>query len=229
MDYVSYESYYLTDAELMVLLAGGGRTKWYGLAQAERSVQTGTIDDIHVILARLYQNEWITWEENKAVLLEPIRSIVKVLVQAQVCINVRKNGSRLSLRSHYIHENQVVFVERSQREAGMLRLTKICWEEWLELLSQESFFPEQLWEPAGQMPFYDCSLESGKTLLECCGEPGVYSGFERVDADSGKITERLMVKETDFVYVLHLQKEELSVCSKCEYAAWAEILQRWSS
>lgn len=223
MDYVTYESYYIKDEELHVLLAGSGKRTWYGLAQTESHDQIKKISDIHTILAGLYQKEYISFEMDKVVIQEPMYSMIQVLLYAEVCINARSD--RIPMRCHYIYKDQVLFVERSQREQNMLRLTMICCKEWLELLFQESYFPENLWDRVGEMPSYSEVLESEKTLLECCMESGFYSGFEKVDSNSGKVTERLFVKEQDFVYTLYLQKKNLSICREC--SCWREILQQW--
>lgn len=223
MDYVTYESYYIKDEELHILLAGSGKRSWYGLAQTEPHDQIKNIADIHTILAGLYQKEYISFEKDKVVILEPMYSMIQILLYAKVCINARSD--RNPMRCHYIYKDQVLFVERSQREQNMLRMTMLCCKEWLDLLFQESYFPENLWERAGEIPSYGGVLESEKTLLDCCMESGFYSGFEKVDCNFAKVTERLFVKEQDFVYTLYLQKQNLSICR--EGSCWREILQQW--
>lgn len=225
MDYVSYESYYIKDEELHVLLAGIGKCTWYGLTDTQTHEPIKNIDDIHRILAGLYQKEYITWAMDKVVILEPIYSMIQVMLHAKVCMNARIMNNRIPLRCHYFYRDQVLFMERSQRENNMLRLTMIGYREWMDLLFQESYFPENVWDRVGEIPAFDQVLESEKTLLECCLDNECYAGFEKVDINSGKVIERLFVRELNFVYTLLLQQENLSICR--EYSCWREILQQW--
>lgn len=227
MDYVSYESYYIKDEELHILLAGIGKKTWYGLAQTGSSDPIEKTEDIHRILAGLYQKEYITWEMDRVVILEPVYSMLQVLLYAKVCINARIMSERGPLRCHYFYGDQVLFMERSQREQNMLRMTMLCRKDWLKILVQESYFPENIWDRDGEMPFCSSVLESEESLLENCMESGIYAGFEKVDINSGKVTERLFIREQDFVYTLLLQKKNLSTCR--EYSCWMEILQHWVS
>ncbi|MDE6957736.1 MAG: hypothetical protein K2O96_06525 [Lachnospiraceae bacterium] len=224
MVYESIESYYLTDDELYVLLAGNGREKWYGFSQENNPEQIKRVDDIHKILAGLYQKDAIRWKGEKAVLVEPFLSMVQALVRAKVCVNVKKIQEAHSLRSHYFYDNRVVFLERSQRQEDTLRITQMNIEGWMDYIEEEGYFPDHIQGGESKEPYPGIGWERNSDV---CAIEDAHSVFEKTDTDTGRVSERLFVKEQGLSSFLYLQMEGRWIRSVCKRSNWTEILKKW--
>ena len=60
------ESIYMTEEELLVLLAGKGKRYWYGIDSREEEEQRNPFkkEDLYRILGDLYQKEYVEWDQN---------------------------------------------------------------------------------------------------------------------------------------------------------------------
>lgn len=224
MSYEPIESYYLTDYELYVLLAAYGKEKWYGFSQEKQGDWIRSVNDMHEILARLYQKGVIRWKGKKAVLTEPFLPMIQTLVRARVCVNARKLQERHSLSSHYFYDGQVVFLERSQRQADTLRLTQMHLGSWFDYLEEEGYFPDHIQDGDDKEIFINMQPE--KEFSSC--EKDAYAVLEKTDTWTGRILERLFVVEKGLACLLYLQKEGVWLCSTCQRPNWSDILKAWA-
>lgn len=224
MSYEPIESFYLTDYELYVLLAGKGREQWYGFSQEKQGDGIRSVNDMHGILAQLYQKGVIRWKGKKAVLTEPFLPMIQTLVHARVCVNARKLQGGHSPSSHYFYDGQVVFLERSQRQADTLRLTQMHMGAWLDYMEEEGYFPDHIQDGDSEKFFFN--IQPGRDFSSC--EKDAYAVLEKTDTRTGRILERLFVEEKGLTSLLYLQREGVWLCSTCQRPNWSDILKAWA-
>jgi hypothetical protein len=144
MAYGEYESYYIKEEELKMLLAGLGMQQWYGLTSNSRRKQEKekNKEDIFRLLTSLYQKEYIEWSNEKVEILEPVASLVMILKKAHHCIQIEVSGENDFLLGCYAAPEGIILLEKSQREPDMLRFSQ--WEEtgFVEHLKECGIFPE---------------------------------------------------------------------------------------
>ncbi|MDO5410940.1 MAG: hypothetical protein Q4F21_10905 [Lachnospiraceae bacterium] len=163
MEKTGYESFYLAENELLVLLAGKGVKSWYGLSLGiNRYAETEFFEKwLYPVLAKLYQKGYVDWEDGMVAIREPIDSMINGLANAAFCMTAEKAGSQKKIC--YFIPQGAVLLEKSQREADMLRLTCLDKEEFLSELWEEGYFPENgVW--VGDCRFHFHAVSDGRLV-----------------------------------------------------------------
>lgn len=146
MGYGEYESYFVREEEMNLILAGAGVTKWYGLTSGSRVLREKvmvTKEDVYRILAGLYQKEYIEWENGAVRFLEPVNTMVVVLKNAKHFIQIESGQQEGFLKGCYFSRGKIVLLEKSILETDMLKFS--LWEEkdFLAYLWETGIFPEE--------------------------------------------------------------------------------------
>lgn len=216
---MSEESYYFEDEELYVLLAGFGKSKWYGFGNHRNEKQTWTINDIFTVLAKLYQKNVVTWENGKVVVIEPFNSIMQILSNSAVCITVKKEESITPALDCYFHRGCAVIIERSQRQEKMLKVMYLFSQDICCYLQEEKYIPVALPEESSINMENRTSYEKVKGII--------YSIFEKRCVDNGILMEKLIVKEAGSETFFELQKEGRIRYFPACLKKWQDILEEW--
>ena len=157
MDYGEYESCYIREEELWLLLAGGGVEQCYlpaggfsedradqtedGAESEEVPGQTGgsrrsrgpgamSGEDVYRILAGLYKKSYIEWENGAVRLQEPALSLAELIRDARWCLQMEmetENPEIPAIKGCYGRAGRRVLLERSPRESETLRFS--LWKE----------------------------------------------------------------------------------------------------
>ena len=109
------ESYYIEGKELELLLAGVKMKAWYGLslrpAEGEDPV---TREDIHRILAGLYQKGYVSWDENVIRMQKPVSDLIRIMKDADSCIRIEWNREEEPLLMIYRSGDRSALLEESR-------------------------------------------------------------------------------------------------------------------
>lgn len=143
------ESIYMTEEELLVLLAGKGKRYWYGIDSREEEEQRNPFkkEDLYRILGDLYQKEYVEWDQNMVKINESMDPMMQVLIGAECCVRAENEKDK---RIYYFDSSGIVMMEKSQRENGMLRLTLLEKAEFFISLREAEFLPEDSLEPESE-------------------------------------------------------------------------------
>ncbi|HCT91644.1 MAG TPA: hypothetical protein DF613_09755 [Lachnospiraceae bacterium] len=162
MGYGEYESYYIREEELLLLLAGQGMTgcclpagtdtreaendarETEAAASAESEINSR--EDVYRILAGLYKKSYIEWEGDAVRLLEPAASLVRLIRDAGWCLQIEgdaDNADGPTVKGCYGAGSRRVLLETSPMETGMLRFSLWKAEDLLEHLWEAGLFPEE--------------------------------------------------------------------------------------
>lgn len=145
MAYGDYETYYIKEEELKLLLAGIGMTKWYGLSSGRRRGQEKekSKEELYALLLSLYQKGYIEWKQEGVQLLWPVSQVAEILKKASGCVQVKAGGEEGILMGLYYATEGFVLLEVSQREPGMLRFSLWEEEELMTHFEEIGLFPEE--------------------------------------------------------------------------------------
>lgn len=141
---MNYESYYITEKEFYLLLAGKGISRWYGLSMDPRGeiTQNAKMEDLHRILASLYQKNLVSWNEGR-VKMEPFAAeMMKILMVSTCCMHLTVEGTGEQI-AFYFQGNMAVMVEISQTDLGSLRVSILSQRDVIEVCQDYSVFPEE--------------------------------------------------------------------------------------
>lgn len=139
MGYAEYENYYINEEGLKLVLAGIGVESLYGFSKTEDQDEV-TKEDVNKLLAYLYQEGYVTWEEGNIRLLEPLNSLAEILVKAVNCIMIEREESS---KVCYCGGDKVLVTEWGNQDQDKLRFS--IWEspEFMESLWDAEVFPEE--------------------------------------------------------------------------------------
>lgn len=137
-----YEIYYIRENGLKLLLAGLGQHGWYGLFSVKISPDSNTdagYAAVHSILADLYQNGVIDWDDAKAAVQvrQPYAGMLSAMLEEKRCITVQMPEESAFVRCCYISDSAVVMTQKSRREDRMLGMSQLTVQGWLHLLEKD--------------------------------------------------------------------------------------------
>ena len=116
------ESYYIEGRELELLLAGASMKSWFGLSlRAEGEGDSLTQEDIHRILAGLYQKGYVSWDQKVIRLQKPVSDLVRILKDADSCIKIEWNREEEPLLLIYRDGDRSALLEESRTDSRSYR------------------------------------------------------------------------------------------------------------
>lgn len=114
MSFENNESYIIRGEELELLLAGAHMDSWYGIPVTDSpDPKEMTREKINAILAGLYQKEYISWEGDQVLVLEPVRSLVRIISRAPQCLRVDRKDPEAPVMMVYILKDRAAVLEES--------------------------------------------------------------------------------------------------------------------
>ena len=109
------ESYYIEGRELELLLAGVKMKAWYGLSlRPDGGEDSVTREDIHRILAGLYQKGYVSWDDEVIRMQEPVSDLVRILKEADSCMRIEWNREEEPLLMIYRAGDRFALLEESR-------------------------------------------------------------------------------------------------------------------
>lgn len=154
MAYGEYESYFIKEEELYLVLAGAGLTSWYGLTADHRRETDETLvttEDVNRILASLYQKNFVEWTGGMVNVLEPLSTLTEIIKRSKWCLQIEMPDSDVPLRGCYSYDDKVVMMEKSRWEQEILRFSIWEQESFIQYLWETGVFPEEEIEEDAQM------------------------------------------------------------------------------
>ena len=109
------EIYFIKAVELELLLAAAGLKSWYGIPIAGTTKNIKK-EDIHTILAGLYQKDYISWDDQSSVeivLKEPVASLTRTLRDATHCLKMELQDEEAPVVMVYTAGDKCLFLEES--------------------------------------------------------------------------------------------------------------------
>ena len=137
-------SYYMTEEEFYLLLAGKGIERWYGLTSDARGAQARQMDqrEIYRALTSLYQKELVSWKEDK-VHLEPFaEEMMGILLHSSCCMRYANPDSGEQM-IYYFYGNRAIMLEVSQTQRNTFRVSVCLQADVLERMLDDEIFPEE--------------------------------------------------------------------------------------
>lgn len=191
MSCVEYESYYIKQEELKILLAGAGITSWYGLWGREEAC---TAARQNRIVTELYRKGFVEFKENSVLVKKPVSTMLSVLTAGKECIVVTPGNPQYPVRCCYFSGDSVVLMEKSQRERDTVCLFLLTRAEWMQLLESEIGLMEEL------LPQEDVSCDTAwltwdRTDTECLKEPSVQWVFTFRSSRKEAVYARLLIQK----------------------------------
>ena len=189
-----YEIYYLKESEIRLMLAGLGRSMWYGLFSGPEAggepawTHTGTLNRI---LAGLHEKGAVDWQDRQTVIRQPFAGIFASMLESDTCVIMEAPG-RGPLRCCYLSGQWVVVTVKSQREAGTVGMCRLSVQEWLKLAETE------VWQ-----------LEEGQSLSLVCRGSGNGRIRRRIRIVREGIRTRRLEWDNGSPGVAHCMQEEL--------------------
>lgn len=138
MDFVEFESYYMKEEEVNLLLAGLDVPYIYGIASDTISGPLPQ-EKVNYILIALYQKDVIDWEAGNIVVKQPFSDILAVMSESRKCVVISGGSGEYAIRCCYVMEDKVVITEKSQREEGMLSISYFTFQEWITYIDGYAF------------------------------------------------------------------------------------------
>lgn len=216
MDYVTYESYYLTHDEMNFLLAGKGKKYWFGYIGSGRR-DIWTTDEVYKTTVDLYRKGFIRCEKGKVYVVEPMETLVKTVKEAKICILGRVLGRDLQVQCYYVHEGKVVLMERGKTRQDTIRLTLLDKEECLKLFYEEQFFPESVVEETEEKP------RRRKKPVQ-----SLYAMLQRINTDDTETTDSITVIEQGLYITMEVTKTgEEPWYAECKRSVWMKVMREW--
>ena len=139
MDYAGHEKYYIKEDALLFILAAIGIEDWYQFSDI-KCQEKASKEEINKLLARLYQESYVTWENGTIRLLEPLNTLAYIVKNSHYCVSIRME--RLSYYC-YCFKNKVLVIEPGKQDYDKLRFS--IWEKahFVEYLWSLGIFPEE--------------------------------------------------------------------------------------
>lgn len=195
MNELGNESYYITEKEFYLLLAGKGIKHWYGLLDNQKLLmQMDSKEDMYQILASLYQKEYVEWKNDIVKIMEPMASIMDALQKAHYCMVARKYEKTEKNMSYYFTSKNGILIEKSLRDDAAFRLTNLSKQELMN----------HIWEMFA-LPLENLMIEKDDSMtIESEEEMQKKVSFTLINVHSGIQIEAFSIMEAGlFNYILY--------------------------
>ena len=134
-----HEYYFIDTCELELLMAGALMKEWYGLSpRSDRDRQPLTEEEIHRILAGLYQKGYVTWEGETIKVKEPVSSLIRILKHAESCMKIVRNRETSPLLLAYRHGTTYALLEESCTDPDAYRFRILGKESMADYMKEEA-------------------------------------------------------------------------------------------
>lgn len=200
MGFVEIESHFMQIEELKFILAGLGVSSFFGVSVHKEQIPKK--EELNRILISLYQKDIIDWEDEKIAVKQPFADIFYVLSNCKKCVVVRGESGQGNTHCCYFWDNQVVVIEKSQREENSICITILQWDIWTSYI-EECVVAERMY-----------MSESNLLRLELCSSStGNLEGviFIKEQGLQTSLIESFSKKERSFPYDGELLKQRIEL------------------
>lgn len=217
MNQDGFETYYIKEKELFLLLAGKGMEHFYGIAtcSVKGKMSIPNKEQIHELLAGLYQKNYIEWEDQMVVIKEPINQYVEGIMGASVCMIVEEKEKTKPVSVFYFSKNGIILLESSMQQNEMLRLTSLKEDEFLNVLWELDCFPEE-----------ELLLESEEDSDHGWKEK---TEFTLRAVSDGRQIEKLIIREKGIFTQLIRKNEQENIKFSYKKEMCRDIFREWRS
>ncbi|MGN0290476.1 MAG: hypothetical protein ACI4C5_00985 [Lachnospiraceae bacterium] len=225
MDCEVGEYYYLKESEIKLLLAGLGVTQLYGIFTEEAKKKLEK-EELHKNMAKLYQEDWIDWENGKIAVKKPLSKILSVIEKSRRCIVIY--GKSQSVKCCYFTKEQVVMVEKSQREEETLCISYSTMHKWIAAVSEaieisEGFIDDVCKVQKTEQKFFQWK-EDTKIYLE---DESIKAVFCLQDSKKNYLYKRFLIQEKGLQTFFIAQSREKTVRNIYYRETLVKNLEKW--
>lgn len=221
MNCIANERFYLTSEELYVLLNAYKIKKWYGF---DISDDIKTLNDVNRVIAELYRKDIVKWENKKAVVLPPFDAFFNVIKNSRHCICKVSSNSEESVKMYYLHGKNVALFEAGSRKGEYL-ISMMSKGDLKINFENDGIFPEEIepFENIDSLPS-DYSDYGDKSPDECFKKGDVVCLLEKVDINSGKTVERVIIQDKGLTGFMYISNKSGSVCYPCRADTCCDVM-----
>ena len=208
------ESFYIKDVELFTVLASFGVENWYGLS-TDIDITGISESSQNEVISSLYQKGFITIEQDEIMLTEDFSSIIKTLINSKTFIYIRRWQKDDPVLLFYLANNSAVCVERSVNDENTLRINNSSIDQVMDLIVNDCI-GEDITRINDEYEYKEFSFTDELTE-ETIKDKNYTAVIEKFSTDTGKMINRLLVKDLDVCYQLIFQNEsETIVLNNCK-------------
>ena len=211
MDKNLAESFYIKDIELFTVLASFGVKKMYGI-NTDIDIKTISETSQNGIISSLYQKNYLSFEDDDLVLTKDFSEIVQTLIKADSFLYIRRWQNDIPALLFYLANNSAVCIERSINDDDTLKVNR-CGSDWIKDFIKNECIGEDIstidiTTECGEFSYID---ELSEKIIK---EKNYTAVIEKFSTDTGKMINRLVVKDLDVRYQLILQNEYETIILK---------------
>ena len=207
--------YSMDKTEFYVILAALGVREWYGFGVSDAEMP-GSCEDINRLLADLYQNEVISFDDEKLVLNKGYSEAFDVLKSAEKCVCAmggRENGTTVL---SYGSGGHMVMTEQDDTDSALMRFTVTSASAWPRMILRETMDLERITRGQVRVADEEVRTLTGRdmTAAEAALLPDVLAVYDMIDIHDGRTEERLTIREKGLLqYMVHDRagSEEIAV------------------
>ena len=218
--------------EFYVILAALGIRKWYGFGVSDEDMP-GTCEDVNRLLADLYRNEVISFDDAKLVLEKGYSEVFDVLKEAGKCIlSIGAEGSGKTVIS-YMSGDQVVMTERDHAGEATIRMSLTSKSRWPRAIMREVMDIDSI--SKGQVRISDEEVRTlnrkNMTAAETASSRDVLAVFDMIEIQTGSTEERLTIREKGLLQYMVYERSDSEDLSIMEggLAETGRFLGKWSA
>lgn len=203
---------YLKETELNALLNAAGVSSWYGPGFEDRG-RLESREDMHRLMTELYRKGALDWEKDTAVITGQAGDLVRIIRDSKICILTGEKDDGSGLTYVYIAGGMTAQIRASNNDEDMLKTAVMPFDDWLDRLKEEGFFPEMI-GTAPDLP----DTEEGE----------IRSVMELHDMRTGELMGQLHAEDKGTYGMIHLTsagRQNTFMCLRDEYE---RIIRDWT-
>lgn len=207
--------YSMNIREFFIVLAMLGVHKWYGFGAGSTDMPE-SCEDVNRLLADLYQNEVISFDEARLVLEGDYKDLFDALKSSEKCILSISSHNNARTVLSYCSGDSVVVCSDDPSDSDFIRLTILSKSDWPYFITNEMMSFDRISTGSVIVDESEVRTLVGRemTPADVADLPGVITVFDTVDMSTGHTDERLSVREKGLLqYMVYerTDREDISV------------------
>lgn len=193
--------------EFYVILSALGVRRWYGFGVTDEELPA-SCEDVNRLLAELYKNEVISFDDAKVVLEKGYAEIFDVFKEAKKSVlSIRTSGSGKTVLSYHAGD-KVVMTERDSADSSTIRMSLTSKSRWPRTILREVMDFDSI--SKGQARVSDDEVRTltgdGMTAADVASLKDVVAVFDRIEITTGRTEERLTIREKGLLQYMVFEK-----------------------
>lgn len=201
--------YLLSMKELLILAAGAGIRQYYGLIPGDAGNMTK--EEYLDCVFQMTKVGFLETEEDHVKIEKTLLAVLEQIRDAKTILVCYPNDDRVPMRCCYC-ASRVTMIESCHADSAKVRVGGMEYRELPELLSDASYFPEQISESVGMLRDEFQKQEFAGVFLpaeQVLAGKGVHLIIDSLRPDDGSVWGRLKIMEHPFGYgIVFAQKDE---------------------